>query len=171
MTEKGKKIRNVVIAIILLLALIQLYRPVRNLSNDNTHDISTVYAVPDSVKTILKTSCYDCHSNSTSYPWYANIQPVASWLGHHVNEGKGELNFSAFGTYSPRRQFHKMDEIVHQMDEHEMPLASYTLVHRDAVMSDAQRMTLSNWANAIKDTMKVTYPADSLKMQKRGPRK
>ena len=162
-----KEIRIAGIAVMVILVLIQFYHPAHNLSNDMTHDISTVYPMPDSVQTILKTACYDCHSNRTEYPWYANIQPVASWLGHHVDEGKDELNFSEFSSYSPRRQFHKLDKIIHELDEHDMPLASYTIIHRNAVITSSQQMIISNWANAIRDSMKATYPADSLKMPKR----
>jgi hypothetical protein len=28
------------------------------------------YVVPGHVQGLLKTSCYDCHSNTTAYPWY-----------------------------------------------------------------------------------------------------
>ena len=165
--KKALKIAG--IALLAIIVLIQFYRPERNLSNDMTNDISKKYPMSDSLHAILKTACYDCHSNLTVYPWYANIQPVASWLGHHVNEGKDELNFSEFASYSPRRQFGKLGKVVKELDEHEMPLGSYTLIHRNAVLSDAQQKTVTNWANAIRDTMQATYPADSLKMIKKTP--
>jgi hypothetical protein len=168
MQSKWKKIG---IGVVIVLAAIQLYRPARNQSNDQTNDISKKFPVPDSVQAILKTSCYDCHSNYTAYPWYANIQPVASWLGHHVDEGKGELNFSEFSAYSPRRQYKKLSEIVKQLDEHEMPLASYTIIHRDAVITSTQQMIIGNWANTLRDSMQAHYPADSLKMPKRASKK
>ena len=168
MPPKKKDLKSIAIVVVLILAAIQFYRPERNLSGDNAHDISKAAAVPAPIQAMLTTSCYDCHSNRTAYPWYANIQPVASWLGHHVNEGKEELNFSEFAAYSPRRRYHKLEEIIHTMDEQEMPLASYTLIHRDAVLSGPQRMALSQWAGALRDSMKAAYPADSLKMPKRG---
>ena len=167
--KKALKIAG--IALLSIIVLIQFYRPERNLSNDMTNDISKKYPMPDSVQVILKTACYDCHSNLTVYPWYANIQPLASWLGHHVNEGKDELNFSEFAGYSPRRQFRKLEKVIKELDEHEMPLESYTLIHRNAILTDAQQKTVTNWANALRDTMKATYPADSLKMIKKAPRK
>lgn len=161
------KIRTTGIAVILILIAIQFIRPERNLSNDNSHDITHSYPVPDSIQALLKTSCYDCHSNLTAYPWYANIQPVAGWLQHHVDEGKEELNFSEFSKYSPRRQYRKMHEIAEQMDKHEMPLASYTLIHKDALLSNEQSIAIGQWANSIHDSIKAHYPADSLTMPKR----
>ncbi len=162
-----KQSTKIIVGIIVVLIAIQLYRPARNQSNDQSHHISTLYPVPDNVKQILKSSCDDCHSNYTVYPWYANVQPVASWLGHHVDEGKGELNFSEFATYRPRRQYHKLEEVIKMMDDKEMPLESYTLVHKDAIMTAEQRTILTQWAQGIMDTMKATYPADSLKRPQR----
>ena len=63
---------------------------------------------PGNVQPILARACYDCHSDNTAYPWYNRIQPVAWWLANHVKEGKGELNFSQFGTYSGKKQKHKL---------------------------------------------------------------
>ena len=87
---------------VLLIAfiVIQFIRPTKNNSKDlAAKDITTKYAVPNEVQTILVTSCYDCHSNHTNYPWYVNIQPIAWWLNDHIKEGKKELNFSVFSSY------------------------------------------------------------------------
>ncbi len=164
-----KSSTKIILGIIVVLIAIQLYRPARNESNDQSHSIATVYAVPAQVSQILQPACYDCHSNYTIYPWYANVQPVAAWLTHHVNEGKEELNFSEFATYSPRRQYHKLEEMIKMVDDKKMPLESYTLIHKDAILSADQRTILTQWAQGIMDTMKATYPADSLKRPKRKP--
>ena len=135
-----------------------------NLSLSATaNDISKAMPVPDDINIILKTSCYDCHSNNSAYPWYASIQPVAWWLNDHIAEGKKEINFNEFASYSLRRQFKKLGEIIEQLKEDEMPLSSYTLIHRNAALSEPKKLALSNWAKALKDTMQQKYPADSLK--------
>ena len=145
--------------------IIQFFRPAKNIASPTAFakDISTVYYVPDNVQGILKTSCYDCHSNNTLYPWYANVQPFAWWLNDHIVEGKRELNFSVFASYSMRRKYKKMEEVIDQVDDDEMPLSSYTLIHRNAILTKEQKSILTNWASAIRDTMKATFPADSLK--------
>jgi len=97
---------------------------------------------------VLKTSCYDCHSNSTAYPWYNNIQPVAWWLNKHVNNGKKHLNFSEFGNYDTKKANHKLDEIVETLEKNEMPLFSYVIVHQNAKLSDAQKKLVMDWAKA-----------------------
>jgi hypothetical protein len=162
--------RKIIIILIAILVIIQFFRPTKNLSDTKSQgDISNAYNVPDDVNVILDKACNDCHSNNTKYPWYNNIQPVAWWLDNHIHEGKGELNFSEFATYAPARQYHKLEEVKKQIDEGEMPLNSYTLIHTDAKLTDAEKKTLIDWSEGIRAEMKTKYPADSLVM-KRGPR-
>jgi hypothetical protein len=154
---------------ILLLAfiIIQFIRPAKNKSEGvSNNDISKVYSVPEDVQTILKTSCYDCHSNNTVYPWYANIQPAAWWLNDHIQEGKRELNFSEFASYRIGRQYRKLDEINEQVKEGEMPLDSYLWIHTNAKLDDKQKLTLAKWVTSVRDTIKANYPADSLVRKK-----
>lgn len=149
------------------LIIIQFFRPTKNLGSDQEdQDISTIYKVPDSVHQLLKSTCYDCHSNTTQYPWYAEIQPVAWWLDDHIQEGKKELNFNLFASYSPRRQYRKLEEIVEEVKEGEMPLDSYTWVHRDAKLTIEQRASITSWAEGVRETMRSMYPADSLQRKK-----
>lgn len=156
-------LKKIFIALLVILVLLQLVpKPSANNGDMDTADISKVHNVPADVQQILKTSCYDCHSNSTVYPWYSKVQPVAWWLGRHIDEGKRGVNFSEYASYKLYRQFHKLEEIVEQVEEGEMPLGSYTIIHKDAKLSDAQRTSLLNWAKATMDSMKAKYPADSL---------
>ncbi len=162
-----KKILKI-FGILLLIAVIviQFFRPVKNTSTDSAafaNDISSVYTIPNDVQLILQSSCYDCHSNNTKYPWYSYIQPVAWWLNDHVLEGKKEVNFSEFASYRIARKYKKFEEIIEQVEENEMPLPSYTRIHRNAILNKEQKLSLTNWATAIRDSMKVQYPVDSLK--------
>jgi len=140
-------LKKITLGILALLLLLQLYRPARNKSEAaQTNDISQVYPVPAPVKTILDKSCNDCHSNNTKYPWYTEIQPIGLWTQNHVNEGKEELNFSEFKTYSAKRQAKKMHEVVEMIEENEMPLNSYLWIHGDAKLSTEEKATLISWA-------------------------
>ena len=87
---------------------------------------------PENVKAILETTCFDCHSNKTTYPWYNNITPVNYWLESHIKDGKKHLNFSEWSSYSLKKKEHKMDELYEEVEEGEMPLTSYTWTHSDA---------------------------------------
>lgn len=161
--------KKIFLALFVLLLLMQLYpRAKKNLELSKTnHDITAAHIVPDSVEAVLKTSCYDCHSNNTYYPWYSNLQPVNWWLNDHIEEGKSELNFSEFAQYRIGRQYRKLEEISKQIEEDEMPLKSYTIIHRNTILSEAQKKTVTNWTNLLRDSIKNNYPADSLKRKKR----
>ena len=126
---------------LVLFGLIQFYpRPAKNISPVVTDEsIEKLYPVPDSVMSILKSVCYDCHSNNTHYPWYSNIQPVALFLNRHIVEGKKELNFDEFGSYTRRRQQSKLKAIANQVRDGEMPLSSYSILHKDARLTSGQR--------------------------------
>lgn len=149
--------------------VIQFFRPAKNTASGPeayAKDISTVHAVPADVQVILKKACYDCHSNNTEYPWYNNIQPVAWWLANHVNEGKRELNFSEFATYSIGRQYRKLEKINGEVKEGGMPLSSYTWIHTSAKLNETEKLAIASWTTAIRDSMKAVYPADSLVRKK-----
>ncbi len=144
-------VRKILIGLVIVIVVLQAFRPARN----NGHafaasDITHTVPVPDTVLKLLQTSCYDCHSNHTSYPWYTNIQPAGLWLANHVAEGRRELNFSEFGTYSRKRAAHKMDEVVEQLQEREMPLPAYLWMHGRARLSEEQAALIINWASEAK---------------------
>jgi hypothetical protein len=116
-------------------------------------DITKTIAVPPTVQAVLKTSCYDCHSNRSYYPWYSNLQPLRWMLDRHIREGKENLNFSEFGAYSARRQQNKLRAIKNSMEEGTMPLSSYTLMHRNARMTMAEKELIISWAMKAKDSL------------------
>ena len=158
-------VKKIAIGLLVVLVIIQFFKPARNISTEkSTNDITNKYAVPASVQEILKTSCYDCHSNNTVYPWYANIQPVAWWLADHVNEGKKELDFSEFLTYSPKKAHHKLEEVIEMVKEGEMPLQSYTIIHQNAKLSEPQKLEIATWADGL---MKEIAMANNLQPEKK----
>ena len=158
-----KVLKTILIIIIIAFIGIQFFRPQKNLGEEiAANQITAVQNVPDNVQQILKVSCYDCHSNTTHYPWYDNIQPVAFFLHDHIVEGKKELNFSEFATYPTYRRYKKFKEIQKQIKKDEMPLFSYTIPHRNAVLDAEHKTTLIDWAaNSMKE-MEANYPVDSL---------
>ena len=153
---------------ILLLAfiIIQFFRPAKNRSDViSANDITKKYAVPADVLNILQTSCYDCHSNNTKYPWYSYIQPVAWWLNTHIKDGKRGLNFSEFASYSLRKQYRRLGDVDTLIRNNEMPLDSYLWIHKYAKLDDQQKNIIYNWARATTDSIALNYP-DSIKAWK-----
>ena len=134
--------------------MIQFIRPARNKSGQIlATDISNIYSIPENVQVVFKTACYDCHSNNTDYPWYANIQPVGWLLSSHIRKGKADLNFSEFGSYSPRRQISKLKAIGHSINDGTMPLSSYKMIHKNARLSNENKELIIDWTEKIKDSL------------------
>ncbi|MEZ4786726.1 MAG: heme-binding domain-containing protein [Flavobacterium haoranii] len=121
---------------------------------DESQDFLKINNTPEAIATQIKASCYDCHSNESKYPWYSNIQPVAWFLKHHIDEGREELNFSEFGTYTAKRQAHKLDECAELIEKDEMPLSSYTIIHKDAVLDEATQKQLITYFKEMEDKLK-----------------
>ena len=141
--------RNTIILAILTVAVgIQFIQPLENQSDrmERSLDITRQFPVPSKVKAILENSCYDCHSNNTKYPWYAKIQPGAWWLASHIRKGKADLNFNEFGRYSTRQQRSKLKSIASSVKDGIMPLRSYTLMHKNAILSEEDKKLIINWA-------------------------
>lgn len=133
---------------------IQFFPTSQNQSNTIPKtDFILVNDVPKQVERIITTSCYDCHSNNTDYPWYNKVQPVAWFLEDHVTHGKEELNFNEWADYSNRRKNSKLKSIISQIENGEMPLWSYTLIHREAKLLEDERNTVLDWVSKLKDSL------------------
>lgn len=146
------RVKLVLIAVFVLVIVMQLFQPERNKdTHGSAKDITIMYQAPENVKAILQSSCYDCHSNNTRYPWYSYVQPMGWWLAHHIKEGKAELNLSEFGEYSLRRQQSKLKAIAGSIENDEMPLSSYTLIHTGAKLSPTEKEQLLDWVEKTKD--------------------
>ena len=138
------------------LIIIQFFRIDKTVKPVNIQtDILALTQPSADISTILKTSCYDCHSNQPVYPWYTNVAPLSWWIKHHINEGSHHLNFSEWGTYSLKRKDHKLEECVEMIEEGEMPMSSYTIMHGEAKLSQAQKILLIDWFKA--ERTKLSY--------------
>lgn len=145
-----------IIVLILLAAFvtIQFFPTERNQSDVVPKtDFLLVNNPPQNISTILQESCYDCHSNNTEYPWYNKIQPAAWFLEDHVKHGKGEFNFNIWDELSDRRKFSKLKSIINQVNDDEMPLYSYTLIHRKAILSDSDKNKIENYMKSLMDIL------------------
>ncbi|PTT19398.1 cytochrome C [Chryseobacterium sp. HMWF028] len=137
--------------IVLFLIVIQFFDTDKNIAAVTSKNaIEKHYRVPAHVQELLKASCYDCHSNTTVYPWYNNIQPVKWWLQDHVNSGKRHFNFDEFNSYSKEKKLKKLDEVVETIKNGEMPLASYTIIHQNAKLSDTEKSAIEQWVKDVK---------------------
>lgn len=104
---------------------------------------------PADVKSILRRSCYDCHSNETDWPLYAYVAPVSWLVANDVEEGRAELNFSIWGRYDANKRVSKASEMIEWIDEGRMPLKKYVVLHPSARLSTEDVEVLRHWADAL----------------------
>lgn len=134
----------VFLSIIILIQLIPGKLPV--VQSENENDLLANNIIPDSVASILKSSCYDCHSMETKYPWYSNVAPVKWLVAYDTREGREALNFSEWETLSIRAKMKALSEIGEEVQSKKMPLPVYLITHGDARLSDGERQMIYSWA-------------------------
>jgi hypothetical protein len=101
--------------------------------------------LPPDVRTILERSCQDCHSDRTRYPWYSYVAPVSLLINRDVKAGRARLNLSQWGEYTLTRRLRFLSEMANQVQQREMPLTIYTLMHRNARLSDTDVQSVFRW--------------------------
>ncbi len=136
--------------LILVFIIIQFIRTENKIIQfDDLDDFIVQTEAPEGIQAILKASCYDCHSNFTQTPWYGEIAPISWYINDHINEGREELNFSAWGTYKLKRKKHKLEESWEEIEKGKMPLEDYLNMHQEAKLSEKDQETLITWFKSI----------------------
>ena len=105
---------------------------------------------PPEVRAILRTSCYDCHSNEIVWPWYSRVAPVSWLVASDAARGRRHLNFSVWDGYAPEIKAKKLARTVREVAKGDMPPWYYTIKHTDARLTPAQRSLLQTWAAQAK---------------------
>lgn len=138
-------VKKILIVLVVVLIAIQFIGGEKN--NAATPEVEAFIAETQpskEIQAILEAKCYDCHSNKTSYPWYANIAPVSFWIGHHVEEGKEHLDFANWSNYDAKKKKHKLHEVEEEVEEDKMPLESYEKLHGG--LTHDEKEALIAWA-------------------------
>ena len=132
--------RNLLILLIIFIVM-QFIRPDKeNIAVEKNLEIKA----PPEVMTLLKTSCFDCHSNEVVYPCYSSIAPFSWVISTHVNNGKKALNFSTWENYSPELKDEKI-KAIYRTAYASMPLPSYIYAHEEANLTKEQRSMIRDW--------------------------
>ena len=137
-----RRIEMIVAAGAVVCVLIQLV-PISKKNPPTTQDV----AAPPQVESILRRSCYNCHSNETRWPWYAHVAPLSWLVIRDVGRGRQHLNFSTWDKYAddPETAIRKLRNIDKVMHNGTMPLWYYLPMHSLARLSDADRQALEDW--------------------------
>ncbi|TPE46404.1 heme-binding domain-containing protein [Pontibacter mangrovi] len=149
--KKAFTAKGILVGILVLLVLMQFIRIDKtNPPVEPSKEFAALVNPPADVALILKESCYDCHSNETLYPWYSNVAPASWFLKSHIDEGREHLNFSVWGDYTAKKANHKLEECIEMVEEGEMPLTSYTLLHPEGKLTAQEKEKLLTWFRSVK---------------------
>lgn len=145
-----KGLRIAAIALLFTLLVIQLFpgQKPEVMADAASGDIHEELLIDQNVSYILRSACYDCHSNETVYPWYSGVAPISWLVLHDIKEGRGELNFSEWTSYDLERKHHKLEELIEEVEEGEMPMKIYTVMHRAADLTEEQKNEVISWARS-----------------------
>ena len=147
--------KRITLYVILALIIIIQFIPAGWPETKTTHENDLLYnnQVPEPVATMLRTSCYDCHSYETKYPWYSHVAPVSWLVARDMREGLKELNFSEWESQSKMDKAKNLDDLIDEVKEGDMPMPIYTFIHRDAKLTDEQRQQLADWADSYAESL------------------
>jgi hypothetical protein len=146
----AKVIKFVLLGLIVVFVLIQFVpNKIPDNSTDLANDLIQTEEVPLQVQVILKKACYDCHSNQTKFPWYTKVAP-SSWLvAKDVREGREEMNLSEWSKLSKRKKIRALSNIAEEVEKRKMPMEIYTVIHRNAILTDEEIKTIIDWTDAM----------------------
>ena len=144
--------KKTLLIVIIILVVIQFFQPEKNVTKAATTDeIFFQLQCDPLVKKNIVTACFDCHSNSTRYPFYAKFAPVSWMMARHIKEGKEHLNFSDWGKYDKKEQLKMLQEICEVVTEGEMPLKSYTFMHSSAILNATDVLNICEWTETASE--------------------
>tara|TARA_B100000780_G_scaffold82750_1_gene56533 strand:- start:783 stop:1229 length:447 start_codon:yes stop_codon:yes gene_type:complete len=145
MVKKINK-RNLLIAALAVFALMQLkgIDPTQ-IEMNPASDFLLIEKAPKELAGLIQTSCYDCHSNTIHYPWYANIAPVSWWIQGHVDHGREKVNFAEWDKYTLEERDSLKRLSADVIEKKWMPILTYKIIHKESRLNEEQRTQLVGW--------------------------
>jgi hypothetical protein len=138
--------KRTLLTFLIVFLLMQFIRP--DLDNE-VIDKDLEIKAPDNIMSMFKASCYDCHSNAATWPWYSNVAPFSWIISEHVNDGRKWLNFSTWEQYTKEEKQKKLKGIYRTVYA-AMPLQSYLFLHEEANLTKEQRSLIREWTGVRK---------------------
>lgn len=140
-----------VVAVIIIIQLIPSGRP--EVIDKNPNDLIVNNHLPDSISNLLKSACYDCHSNETVYPWYAYVAPVSWLVSRDTRMGREHLNFSEWESYSKMDKAKQLGDIAEEVEDGAMPMPIFILMHPEAKLTLKQRQSIVDWSDEFGESL------------------
>lgn len=137
---------KIVLYFVIVVAIaMQFIRP--DFKNPAVDEKVTLNADPHVMST-LKTSCYDCHSSETKYPWYQNVAPVSWIMSDHIVRGRKALDFSNWATIDPKVKLLRLERAKQMVTNDMMPKHEYLVIHKNAVLTNEEKQMLEQFFDA-----------------------
>ena len=142
---------KVILLILLGIAVIIQFIPSNRPLNDppEGYDFFEANNVPADVEALIRTSCFDCHSQEVNYPWYAYVAPVSWLVSRDVRVGRSHLDFSNWDQLEIKDKLKLAGEIGEEVDMGTMPMAIYVFIHREADLDRETRDQIVEWSEAL----------------------
>jgi len=150
----GKILKWVLAAPAIGFALLQFIQPART-NPPVKNDFLKAAGAPLEVAGLFRAACYDCHSDQTRWPWYSYVAPVSWQIAQDVDHGRRHVNFSEWPANNAELARKKIEDMSDEIDDGDMPLKKYSLIHKDARLTDEQRDELTQWLDAQAKALRV----------------
>jgi hypothetical protein len=129
--------------------------------------VSADLAVPPQVKQILRSACYDCHSNETKLLWFDHVVPAYWIVANDVEQGRKHLNFSELGKLAPDQQKGWLYEAVSHVMVGSMPPKNYEALHPQSRITPEKLAVLKAYldpyaTSQAANTPRLPQPTNSL---------
>ncbi len=145
------RVNRIIFGSIAILILIQIIQPSRtNPAVVASRSLESHMEVPPEVQTVLKRSCYDCHSNLTIWPWYSRVAPVSWYVARDVNVARGHVNFQNWEAQINEQEGKEHLGLTCKLvREGKMPPTDYRFMHKGTDVSPQETSALCAWSQKV----------------------
>lgn len=141
--------------VLLLVLVISQFIPIdkTNPPLEPANDFLVLTNADAKMATLFQSSCYDCHSHTTEYPWYTNVSPFSFWIAGHIRNARKNTNYSTWGDYTKNEKLARLQTTIEVISEKRMPAASYMMMHAQAKLSDENRTEMVDWLTKVQNEL------------------
>lgn len=146
----SRQLKIILLALLGIFVGIQLFPSGRPANSPvEGYDFFSRYQVPREVEQLIRTSCFDCHSQEVNYPWYAHVAPISWLVSRDVRNGRSHLDFSNWASLEKKEKIQLAGEIGEEVEDGIMPMAIYVYMHSEAMLDQDQRDLIVEWAEGL----------------------
>jgi hypothetical protein len=150
-----KWVIRILLILVVIFIILQFFRPERITEEITEDHLFEQEDVPEEIRSLLVKSCLDCHSMQTRYLWYHRIMPASYLVNNHITEGREDLNLSYWGKMEQVQQLTALDKMCEEVENGNMPLKSYLLMHPGAKFSDEEKEIFCNWIENMNESILI----------------